>query len=83
MNKLSKTELNISDLARGKGGKAPAVVIIPDEPREELLSGSGAVSAISQCVCEAGAKIAGRPLYRHLALQRLGGEVGMHRYDIK
>ena len=63
--------------SRGKPGKGgPAVVIIPDEPREKMLCGCNAVSAVSQAVCMTGAQVAGRTLYKHVAALKYNGQVG-------
>lgn len=51
---------------KGKG-KGPAVVIVPDEPRENFLCGCNAISAVSQAVCEAAAAIQSEPVYKHVA----------------
>jgi len=48
-------------------GKAAAVVVIPDEPAEQLVPGCEAASAVSQALCRAGAFVTGRQLYEHIA----------------
>ncbi|KAL8616578.1 hypothetical protein ACOMHN_036610 [Nucella lapillus] len=52
--------------AKGKG-KAASVVVVPEEPREVFVQGAELVSAVSQAVCVAGARILGLPLYHHIA----------------
>jgi len=48
------------------------VVVVPDEPREPMVSGSSSVSAVSQAVCGAGAVAARKELYQHVAQLRYG-----------
>ena len=48
------------------------MVIIPDEPREKLLCGCSAVSAISRTLCEAGSQLTEKPLYCHVASLKYG-----------
>ena len=61
----SKTKLKSA--GKGKGGKGAPTVVIPDEPVESFHPGSAAVSAVSAAFCQAGARVAGVPLWRHIA----------------
>ncbi|XP_064630130.1 enolase 4-like isoform X2 [Lineus longissimus] len=54
---------------KGKG-KAPAIVIIPEEPLEKLYPGCNAVAAVSTCVCLAGAAVKRVQLYEHIVSLR-------------
>ena len=56
-----------SFVGKNKGGKAPAVAVVPDEPLEKFYPGSNAVSSVSASVCQAGALSSKKPLYRHIA----------------
>ncbi|KAK3597780.1 hypothetical protein CHS0354_006138 [Potamilus streckersoni] len=58
---------------RGKGGaKVPVVLLPPSEPREKMVPGSNCMSAISQALCAAGAKVQDIDLFEHMAILRFG-----------
>ncbi|XP_013420699.1 enolase 4 [Lingula anatina] len=54
---------------KGKG-KAPAVAVIPDEPKEEMYKGSNCLGAVSITVCQAAAQLKKVELYEHIASLR-------------
>ena len=62
---IGKSKISITICLRGK--KGPAVVIVPDEPREVFICGCAAASAVSQAVCKAAAIAKRVPLYEHIA----------------
>lgn len=49
-----------------------AVAINPDEPKEKLINGSGAVCVVSQAVCKTGASVSKIPLYKYISALRHG-----------
>ena len=51
------------------------MVIIPDDPKEDLFCGSNAVCVVSQALCSAGAFLNKVPIYQHIASLRYD-EVG-------
>ncbi|KAL3864520.1 hypothetical protein ACJMK2_006194 [Sinanodonta woodiana] len=58
---------------KGKGGaKVPVVLLPPSEPREKMVPGSNCMSAISQALCAAGARVQDIDLFEHMAILRFG-----------
>ncbi|XP_076104716.1 enolase 4-like isoform X2 [Mytilus galloprovincialis] len=55
-----------------KKGKSQAAVYVPDEPKEKLLCGSNAFTAISQATCCAAAQVKHVDIYEHVACLRHG-----------
>lgn len=52
---------------KGKGGKGGApVVVVPDEPKENMICGSCCMSAASQAICVAGARTTDSPLFEYI-----------------
>lgn len=62
-------------------GKSQAAVYVPDEPKEKLLCGSNAFTAISQATCCAAAQVKHVDIYEHVACLR-HGEVGLKNSEI-
>lgn len=55
------------DKQKGKGGKGGApVVVVPDEPKENMICGSCCMSAASQAICVAGAQTTDSPLFEYI-----------------
>ncbi|XP_060572158.1 enolase 4-like isoform X2 [Ruditapes philippinarum] len=70
---VSKMGADTTTTTGGKGGKGGApVVVVPDEPKENMICGSCCMSAASQAICVAGARTTDSPLFEYIGALRCG-----------
>lgn len=63
---------NSANSSPKKKGKSQTAVYVPDEPKEKLLCGSNAFTAISQATCCAASQVKHIDIYQHVACLRHG-----------
>ncbi|XP_052101898.1 enolase 4-like isoform X1 [Mytilus californianus] len=63
---------NSANASPKKKGKSQTAVYVPDEPKEKLICGSNAFTAISQATCCAAAQVKHIDIYEHVACLRHG-----------